>query len=268
MTLPSFRLDGRTALITGASRGIGRAIASGVAEAGADVIAVARSAEALKETGGAGRGGRAPLPGGDGRCLRPGRDRADVRGDRTRAGLTADVLLNNAGMEEVRPAVDVDEALWGPHPRHQPEGRLLRRPRLLRSGCSAPGAAGRSLTTCSLTSAVGGADSGALYLVEGGPPGDDAGPVDRVGVPRHPGQRHRPRLFPDRTDRGLLPRPRTGSGRCSARSRWAGSATSTTWSARRCSWPPTPPLTSPASCCSSTAATWRRSDGASPNDRR
>jgi NAD(P)-dependent dehydrogenase (short-subunit alcohol dehydrogenase family) len=37
MSLPSFRLDDRVALVTGASRGIGREIAVGLAEAGADV---------------------------------------------------------------------------------------------------------------------------------------------------------------------------------------------------------------------------------------
>ncbi|MCA1822752.1 MAG: 3-oxoacyl-ACP reductase FabG [Frankia sp.] len=43
-------LAGKTALVTGASRGIGRAIAVGYAEAGADVAINARSAEALAET--------------------------------------------------------------------------------------------------------------------------------------------------------------------------------------------------------------------------
>ncbi len=37
MSTPSFRLDGRTALVTGSSRGIGAALARGLAAAGADV---------------------------------------------------------------------------------------------------------------------------------------------------------------------------------------------------------------------------------------
>lgn len=46
-TAPSFRLDGSTALITGASRNIGRAIASAFAHAGSDLVIVARDAGRL-----------------------------------------------------------------------------------------------------------------------------------------------------------------------------------------------------------------------------
>jgi NAD(P)-dependent dehydrogenase (short-subunit alcohol dehydrogenase family) len=50
MTMSPFDLSGRTAFVTGASRGIGQAIAVALAEAGADVALVARSEEGLADT--------------------------------------------------------------------------------------------------------------------------------------------------------------------------------------------------------------------------
>lgn len=44
--IDNFRLDGKTALVTGARRGIGRAMANALAEAGADIIAVSANLEA------------------------------------------------------------------------------------------------------------------------------------------------------------------------------------------------------------------------------
>jgi NAD(P)-dependent dehydrogenase (short-subunit alcohol dehydrogenase family) len=48
--LPSFRLDRRLAVITGASQGIGRALALAYSGAGAEVVLVSRGREKLMET--------------------------------------------------------------------------------------------------------------------------------------------------------------------------------------------------------------------------
>jgi dehydrogenase/reductase SDR family member 4 len=48
--LDRFRLEGRTAIVTGASRGIGQSIAVALAEAGAKVVVSSRKKEAIEET--------------------------------------------------------------------------------------------------------------------------------------------------------------------------------------------------------------------------
>ncbi len=99
---PSFRLDGRRALVTGAGRGIGLAIAAALAEAGAAVTLCARSAGEIEAAAAAirGRGEQA-----EGLAL----DVSDL--DAVTAALSArpafDILVNNAGMNRPTPFTDV-----------------------------------------------------------------------------------------------------------------------------------------------------------------
>jgi NAD(P)-dependent dehydrogenase (short-subunit alcohol dehydrogenase family) len=99
---PSFRLDGRRALVTGAGRGIGRAAATALAGAGAHVVAASRTAAELEALAAAiqGDGGSAePLV----------LDVADV--EAAQAAITAeapfDVLVNNAGTNRPAPFLEV-----------------------------------------------------------------------------------------------------------------------------------------------------------------
>lgn len=109
--LQRFSLDGRTALVTGASRGIGQAIAVGLAEAGADVVACARSADGLADT-------RAQIEAAGRTCHAIVADVTvpDALASRLEAlkatGVVPTILVNNAGVENVAPSADVSEALW------------------------------------------------------------------------------------------------------------------------------------------------------------
>lgn len=100
--LDKFRLDGKVAIVTGASSGLGVAFAKGLAEAGADVVLAARRADKLKDTAAlveaAGR--RALVVQAD--VSRPD-DCREVARAAAEFGTVA-VLVNNAGVASAVPA--------------------------------------------------------------------------------------------------------------------------------------------------------------------
>ncbi len=98
----SQRLDGRVAVVTGASKGLGKQMAEALAEAGATVALVARSRELLE-------GVRAEITGRGGKAYAFASDvsvEADVesvaREVRRQAGVP-DILINNAGINMRKP---------------------------------------------------------------------------------------------------------------------------------------------------------------------
>lgn len=111
MILDKFKLDGKTALVTGASTGLGQAMAIGLAEAGADVVCHGHFADAASETCAA--------------IEKYGRQTFPVFGDMSDKDVPKklvaqviekfgriDILINNAGMIRRTPAVDFSEEDW------------------------------------------------------------------------------------------------------------------------------------------------------------
>ena len=104
LKLPSFRLDGKVALVTGAGTGLGAAISIGLAESGAEVLLVGRTRMSLELTAAviAKRGGRSRA------IVCDVTDSAAVR--QVIAALPRlDVLINNAGTNFPEPFVDVSD---------------------------------------------------------------------------------------------------------------------------------------------------------------
>jgi NAD(P)-dependent dehydrogenase (short-subunit alcohol dehydrogenase family) len=101
---PSFRLDGRRALITGASRGIGLAGAAALAEAGAHVVLTARSLDDLEHVAAA-----IIEAGGSAEAVQ-----LDVSDNQAVEAVVDahgpfDILFNNAGINRPGPMDDVSE---------------------------------------------------------------------------------------------------------------------------------------------------------------
>ncbi|MGW1166595.1 SDR family NAD(P)-dependent oxidoreductase [Streptomyces sp. NPDC002550] len=106
-----FSLDGRVAVVTGGSSGIGRAIAGALARAGASVVVVARTKEQLEETVGelTAKGGRAGWVAAD----LGTRDGARAAAEEA-AGVFGepDILVNSAGINLRPPMGELGEDVW------------------------------------------------------------------------------------------------------------------------------------------------------------
>jgi gluconate 5-dehydrogenase len=111
MTSPLFDLTGRTALVTGSSRGLGRAIAQGLAEAGAAVILNGVDAGRLEAAA-------AEMRAAGHEVAEAGFDVTDeaavvdafARFDAD--GRAIDILVNNAGIQLRKPMVELSVAEW------------------------------------------------------------------------------------------------------------------------------------------------------------
>jgi 3-oxoacyl-[acyl-carrier protein] reductase len=109
------RLDGRTALITGASEGLGLAMARRFAESGANVAMVSRSADRLE----AGR--QEVLSSAGGNKVKVEAIACDVTDTDQIAAMwqsatdsfgDIDILVNNAGQTAIGPFLECDDARW------------------------------------------------------------------------------------------------------------------------------------------------------------
>ncbi|MDE1827701.1 MAG: SDR family oxidoreductase [Candidatus Micrarchaeota archaeon] len=110
--LEDFRLDGKCAIVTGVSSGLGVAFTEALAEAGADVVVVARREEKLIENA-------KRIAAATGRKIVPVKADVSVEADILKVVKTAedsfgkvDILVNNAGTAAMGPSTEMTKEAW------------------------------------------------------------------------------------------------------------------------------------------------------------
>lgn len=150
--LPDFSLDGHKALVTGASRGIGRALALGLAHAGATVALTGRDEKHLGEVA-----SQIEAIGGAAMVLRM--DVTDMDQIHTGIGECVrqmdglDILINNAGYENVKDALELTSRLWDTIINTNLKGAFFCAQAAAKTMVATGG--GAIVNVCSLTSSVG-----------------------------------------------------------------------------------------------------------------
>lgn len=112
MPSPLFNLTGRVALITGGSKGLGKAMARGLAEAGADVVISSRHEDELRTAAAEIRHG---LDTGVATIVADMTNREDVRklADTSQHAFgKIDILINNAGSNTPQPLEAIQDKDW------------------------------------------------------------------------------------------------------------------------------------------------------------